>query len=333
MILILASPGLTLAQEPDSEAPSREQVLAPEEAADEPDNAVHMPTEPVEAGPWNLALPALHLVWGGLAAFILVRRFRHRPPAPMPLSEASWLGWILLLAALLAWIAQSLGAASAAVLMGVSEIDAGTLRASALLTIGAHVGTLAAFGYCLVIASMRGPGASSWHLVRALGARPSILDVPRIVGAYLLAHPFIWLVGLAGTLVAQLARGGEPIDPLAHDTLRAMTGEGVGVWWIASVVIAVVVAPVAEELVYRGLLQNAITRLGGQAWVAIGVTSLVFTLMHTGAVATHALPTIFVLSVAFGVIYRRTGSLTVCIGVHGLFNTINLLIAVALGSG
>lgn len=331
MILILASPGLTLAQTPDSGAPLQEEVLAPEEAADDPARAIPPHGESAGTSRWKIALPALHLAWGGLAALILVRRFRRRAPATMPLSETPWLGWILLLAALLAQIAQSLGTASAAVLMGISEVESGTLRRSALLTVGAHVGTLAAFGYCVVIASMRGRGSSSWPLIRALGVPPSVMDVPRSLGAYLLAHPFIWLVGLAGTLIA--ARGGEGVDPLAHETLRAMTGEEVGPWWIASVVIAVVVAPVAEELVYRGLLQNAITRLGGSAWVAIGLTSLVFTLMHKGAVATHALPTIFVLSVAFGVIYRRTGSLMVCIGVHGLFNAINLLIALALGSG
>ena len=65
---------------------------------------------------------------------------------------------------------------------------------------------------------------------------------------------------------------------------------------------------------------------GGLAQVNI-VTSIIFALMHWGAVAWHALPPLFVLSLAFGWIYERTGRLSASIVMHILFNAVNVALA------
>ncbi len=77
-----------------------------------------------------------------------------------------------------------------------------------------------------------------------------------------------------------------------------------------------VIAPAAEELLFRGLLQKSLAhRLPVAA--AIGVSSAVFAAMHMDA---YAFPALFAMGAAFGYIYYRTGSLRVNILLHMINN-------------
>lgn len=88
---------------------------------------------------------------------------------------------------------------------------------------------------------------------------------------------------------------------------------------------AVIVAPVAEEVVFRGYLYPAAKRFCGTA-AAIVFSSLVFAAVHGNVVALIPL---FVLAVLLCLIFEVTGSIWACISVHFLFNgatvTIQLL--------
>lgn len=46
------------------------------------------------------------------------------------------------------------------------------------------------------------------------------------------------------------------------------------------VVIVVLVAPLCEEILYRGLLWGGLTRLGANRWLAFAVTTVIFALAH-----------------------------------------------------
>lgn len=102
---------------------------------------------------------------------------------------------------------------------------------------------------------------------------------------------------------------------------------------IANVLIlAVVLAPLLEELVFRGLLQTLLLEtLGREArWRVVILAGCAFAAVHVGSVESwHALPGLLVLGIVLGWLYERTGSVWPCIAVHAGFNALN--IALVLG--
>jgi membrane protease YdiL (CAAX protease family) len=85
---------------------------------------------------------------------------------------------------------------------------------------------------------------------------------------------------------------------------------------------AVVLAPVAEEFIFRGVLFPFIKQLGWPKLAWFGV-SFLFALIH-GAAAIF-IP-LFVLALALTWLYEKTGNLLASIVVHSLFNAANLVI-------
>ena len=268
----------------------------------------------------------VHVVWAGIAGAWLWRRRRAAlTPDPAFSSEdpraAASLGLTLVIAAMLVWLSLALGAGSARVLLRLEGPDLATMRGQALSLLGGYTGGALAFGFVVLMA----PAA-----LRALGRRPGVRDLTSAAIAYALAHPFVWLTGVAGAWVARLVTPADrAIDPLAHDTLRTLADEPIGGWWVALVLSAVVGAPIIEELIYRGLLQNGIARLTRAPLLPVVATSALFALIHVESVRPHALPTLFVLSLAFGLAYSKTGRLGVPILMHMAFNALNVALALA----
>ncbi|HEY8240607.1 MAG TPA: type II CAAX endopeptidase family protein [Kiritimatiellia bacterium] len=84
--------------------------------------------------------------------------------------------------------------------------------------------------------------------------------------------------------------------------------------------LAVVLAPLAEEILFRGVVMVALAkRLGAAA--AITVTSLLFAVMH-GHVPS--IVPLFILSVALSLAYICTESLLVAVVMHGIFNLVSV---------
>jgi membrane protease YdiL (CAAX protease family) len=83
----------------------------------------------------------------------------------------------------------------------------------------------------------------------------------------------------------------------------------------------VVIAPLTEELIFRGLiLRGLLARTS--PWRAIVISALLFALIH---VNPWQFPTAFVAGLVLGWAYFRTGSLTLCMAGHALHNSIALL--------
>jgi membrane protease YdiL (CAAX protease family) len=144
-----------------------------------------------------------------------------------------------------------------------------------------------------------------------------------------------WPMTLAAAAVAGLlwqAMTGHGPAPIAHDLLRQLTEAGPTTGAIATVVAVIVLPAVVEETLYRGLLQESFRRArlfsSGAPWQSIVLASLVFTVMHLGAVDPHGLVGLFVLSLGFGWAYARTGRLTASITMHMAFNAGNIVLAV-----
>ena len=94
------------------------------------------------------------------------------------------------------------------------------------------------------------------------------------------------------------------------------------------IVFAIIVAPVAEEFLFRGVLFPYIKNLGYPrlAWVG---PSFVFALIHVN------LPTfipLFVLAMALTWLYERTGRLIANMAVHSLFNAANVILLFTFNS-
>jgi membrane protease YdiL (CAAX protease family) len=92
----------------------------------------------------------------------------------------------------------------------------------------------------------------------------------------------------------------------------------------AIILMAVVVAPVAEEVLFRGYLYGVIRRYCGRI-AAIAVSSLLFAAIH---VHLPSAPGLLLLAVTLCLLLERTGSLWATITMHSLFNasTIAMLI-------
>jgi membrane protease YdiL (CAAX protease family) len=84
---------------------------------------------------------------------------------------------------------------------------------------------------------------------------------------------------------------------------------------------ALVLAPLAEELLFRGILFPFVSR---RLNVPLGMllVSLLFALLHFHLASFVGL---FLISMAFCFAYWRTGSLWVSIGMHMLFNAVNVV--------
>jgi membrane protease YdiL (CAAX protease family) len=94
-------------------------------------------------------------------------------------------------------------------------------------------------------------------------------------------------------------------------------------------VAAVFVAPVTEEVIFRGYLYPAAKRFCGPAG-AILFSSLVFAAAHGNVVALLPL---FALAVVLCLLYEFTGSIWACISVHFLFNAATVSIQLLARSG
>jgi membrane protease YdiL (CAAX protease family) len=144
-----------------------------------------------------------------------------------------------------------------------------------------------------------------------------------------------WPMTLAASAIAgilwQMLTNHAPV-PIAHDLLRQLAEAGPTTAAIATVAAVIVLPAIVEETLYRGLLQESFRRArlfsSGAPWQSIVLASLVFTVMHLGAVDPHGLVGLFVLSLGFGWAYARTGRLTASITMHMAFNAGNILLAV-----
>jgi membrane protease YdiL (CAAX protease family) len=106
-----------------------------------------------------------------------------------------------------------------------------------------------------------------------------------------------------------------------------------GFSWINLTVMLVmggVIAPFAEELAFRGLLYGYLRRR-----MAIPVALLIMAVCFAAAhLIVLLMPALFVVGLILGVAYERSGSLWVPIIVHGVFNSVMMiLLYIALATG
>ena len=112
--------------------------------------------------------------------------------------------------------------------------------------------------------------------------------------------------------------GGEPQVQAAVEALKKSN-----LWYdrAALAVVAVALAPIAEELLFRGILYPAVKR-GGFPRLALWGTSILFALIHMNG-PTFLPLLLFALTLVF--LYEWTGNLLAPLAAHALFNLLNFV--------
>jgi membrane protease YdiL (CAAX protease family) len=136
--------------------------------------------------------------------------------------------------------------------------------------------------------------------------------------AFLVVQPFLQLVSV---LEERAARSGWipdiPVQQILQVILETRSG-----WVLAlAAIVAVVVAPISEELFFRGFLQPALGRWTGRR-MAIVLGAAFFAAAHMDL---YTMPALLVLGIALGYVYDRTRSLAAPVALHMAFNGITLL--------
>jgi uncharacterized protein len=122
---------------------------------------------------------------------------------------------------------------------------------------------------------------------------------------------------VAGLVVWLLTELGAPPQPEVAQRAIAQLDP------ILVALAVVVLAPIAEEVFFRGIVFNAWLREGGRRWAYVGSAAL-FALVHLSFVTL--LP-IFLLGLALAWVYDRTRNLLAPIVMHATVNGISVLIA------
>lgn len=228
-----------------------------------PAPATH-PAESMSGGGW--AAVALLAVWSAACAVLMVRRhWAHRPsaiagPDRLPPRAGIWPIWVAFGLAWVAWVGATIAygmiravrATATAVSTRPAAGEADVTLSDADLAMLSTAGPVVAFVAAMLALALIQPGTLRW-IGFHLGGLPRGVRVG--LGAALVVVPWTYLVSVGVELAYQWVDFKHPSE---HDLLRVMKENGPLVRWTA-VVGAVLVAPVWEELLFRGLFQTAAT--------------------------------------------------------------------------
>ena len=168
-------------------------------------------------------------------------------------------------------------------------------------------------------------GNLGWGLILAMAVWPvaTLILVPVSLEAVRIVCRWLWDL----SYTAQ-----------AHTLLREMDGTGTTTHLWLVIILAVVVAPLTEEIIFRGLLQGWLAGLLRSRWIAIAVSAGIFAVFHlatrenagVGEVSLarlETIPALFVLGLVLGYAYEKSGSLYRPMALHLAFNALSLFMA------
>src|ERR1051325_6834959 len=247
------------------------------------------------------ALAAVFLAAGVYIYVALLRQIRHRVPEELanPIRGFGWPEAILASFLVLFFLYATAASAS----RSVSGIQTPDLLQSAVLSIGLLL-FIAGFLRIRRLDLNSLGGFSKMSFSRAVATGAILL---------LAAYP---MVLLAEVVTQKLSHG----DLEKQGIIELFTASGALEQRIMIILLAVMVAPLAEEFFFRFFLYGVLRQYFGRA---IGV---VFSALLFAAVHAH-LPSfapLFVLGVCFTVAYEWSGSLLVSMTMHALFNALAL---------
>jgi uncharacterized protein len=239
------------------------------------------------------------------------------PPPPAPRPWGPWaslgLGLVVVLVLIVAQTAAAVGYCLAVGVRDFGETAAGLTRNGLFLGLATVLSAPAVIALTVLFASQR----------RGLTAR-RYLALQRVSWRTM----GLWLaVGLGAQVVAQLASrlvGESSAEEFMRDVYRSAG-------FLPLLVFAlVVVAPIQEELLFRGFLFPGLSQSALRSGGAIIYTAVGWSLLHV----QYDLPAVvgvLVLGLALGIARARTGSLYIPIAMHMLNNAVaTIVVALAV---
>jgi len=157
------------------------------------------------------------------------------------------------------------------------------------------------------------PRRWSWHEMR------------RSVGLYLLSAPVIYAATVGNGYLVQHFLHQEPRQRIVQQILDESHPAAAGML----IVFGVLIAPVTEEVLFRGFLQKLMRPLCGPT-LAICAVAASFSAAHADVVV---IAPVFVLGLLLGWLYERTEHIGVPIAVHALHNALTIAVIFSLGVG
>jgi uncharacterized protein len=144
------------------------------------------------------------------------------------------------------------------------------------------------------------------------------------LATFLIALPIVTLVNLLWLQFLKVT--GLPTEQ--QDLLRMFSDADEPALIILLVVLATLVAPVTEELLFRAIFFRYLrTRI--PRWLALVVPGTIFAALHVNWPTLEGLPSLvplITLAVIFSIAYERTGKITTAMVAHGLFNLHTILL-------
>jgi len=164
--------------------------------------------------------------------------------------------------------------------------------------------------------------------LKGFGLQPRTVgtDLTAAVVSLVCIWPIITIVVFLTTLLVQ-ALGVKGPGMERHETLKMLLLYRQLPVRLSMITFAVLIAPVFEEMLFRGLFQTLIRRFVPSVWVSIFISSVIFATAHQNF--THW-PALFVLALCLGYSYEKSGSLFRPIFIHALFNATNVASAIML---
>ncbi|HEY6167870.1 MAG TPA: CPBP family intramembrane glutamic endopeptidase [Verrucomicrobiae bacterium] len=180
------------------------------------------------------------------------------------------------------------------------------------------LGTLAFHGSGIVcVGCFTRSVGMTWHEAFGIGVK----GLPRAIGLGLLACGAILPIALGLGQLSAWAMQSVQVEPVPQPSVRAIQAVTSLPLKIYFGVVAIVVAPLAEELIFRGVLYPTIKQRGYPRLALWGV-SLFFAATHANVMTFIPLT---ILAVALTKLYEHTGNLLAPITTHSLFNLANFL--------
>ena len=158
------------------------------------------------------------------------------------------------------------------------------------------------------------------HAPAALGLRP--FHAGMAIGLLILSAVGVYIGSTLYDAIAHLLRITiqTNVDPLISELHQAPLVV------YASLLVAVLIAPICEELFFRGFLLQGL-RQSMPAWAAIGVSSLIFATAH---LSLGSFPILLVLAIFLGILRVATRSIWPGVILHTFNNLLSLLYVLTL---
>jgi membrane protease YdiL (CAAX protease family) len=230
------------------------------------------------------------------------------------LTEKTWKPEMLLHLLMAFFLCLGLGGLISGILLALLDVDAAEKQyySMVLSTLTLHGGWLVTVALLLWWHKM------SWADIFGFDASPRLQAIAQGVLTALAFLPAAWFLGQASAVLMKSV-GFEPVVQTPVKILQESVSVAQQVYFGF---MAVILAPCAEEILFRGVFYPAVKQAGFPR-AALWGTSLAFALIHNNVMTFIPLT---VLALVLVWLYEKTGNLLSCIAAHATFNLVNFVL-------